>query len=65
LIYIDDFEVLATVACRVWLRRNAVVFGGHMFAPRKLVKNAKLEKKTQSNEKGSIIYSYPEMERSS
>lgn len=37
----EDFELLATVAQRKWLHRNAVVFGGDLINPTQLVKNAK------------------------
>lgn len=37
----EDVELLATVARRIWLHRNAVVFGGDLINPAQLVKNAK------------------------
>jgi hypothetical protein len=29
----EDFEILATIVQRIWLRRNAVVFGGDFSNP--------------------------------
>jgi hypothetical protein len=36
----EDIEFLATVARRIWLRRNSFVFGGDFLPPNCLIKNA-------------------------
>jgi len=40
-LYEEDFEMMATITRRIWMRRNTSVFGGVLSHPSLLVRSAK------------------------